>query len=61
MRKKKADIIKEAIEKMKECVKNNGDIEVAHLDADNILCDVLTQLGYKELVDLYNKVDKWYA
>jgi len=61
MRKKKADFIKEAIEKMKECVKNNGDIEVAHLDADNILCDVLTQLGYKELVDLYKKVDKWYA
>lgn len=53
-------IIKEAIEKMKECV-NNGDIEVAHLDADDILCDVLTQLGYKELVDLYKKVDKWYA
>lgn len=60
MRKKKADIIKEAVEKMKECV-NNGDIEVAHLDADNILCDVLTQLGYKELVDLYEKVNKWYA
>ena len=58
---KKEDIIKEAIEKMKECVKNNGDIEVAHLDADNILCDVLTQLGYKELVDIYKKVDKWYA
>ena len=60
MRKKKADIIKEAVEKMKECV-NNGDTEVAHLDADNILCDVLTQLGYKELVDLYEKVKKWYA
>lgn len=60
MRKKKADIIKEAVEKMKECV-NNGDTEVAHIDADNILCDVLTQLGYKELVDLYEKVKKWYA
>ena len=60
MRKKKADIIKEAIEKMKKCV-NSGDTEVAHLDADNILCDVLTQLGYKELVDLYEKVKKWYA
>lgn len=53
-------IIKEAIEKMKKCV-NNGDTEVAHLDADDILCDVLTQLGYKELVDLYEKVKKWYA
>ena len=60
MRKKKADIIKEAIEKMKECV-NNADTEVAHLDADAVLCDVLTQLGYKELVDLYEKVKKWYA
>lgn len=60
MRKKKEDIIKEAVEKMKECV-NNSDTELAHLDADNILCDVLTQLGYKELVDLYEKVNKWYA
>ena len=60
MRQKKADIIKEAVEKMKECV-NSGDTEVAHLDADAVLCDVLTQLGYKELVDLYEKVKKWYA
>ena len=53
-------IIKEAIEKIKECV-NNGDTEVAHINADAVLCDVLTQLGYKELVDLYEKVKKWYA
>ena len=53
-------IIKEAIEKMKECV-NNGDTEVAHINADAVLCNVLTQLGYKELVDLYEKVKKWYA
>lgn len=53
-------IIKEAIEKMKECV-NNGATEVAHINADAVLCDVLTQLGYKELVDLYEKVKKWYA
>ena len=53
-------INKEAIEKMKECV-NNGDTEVAHINADAVLCDVLTQLGYKELVDLYEKVKKWYA
>ena len=57
---KKEVIIKEAIEKMKECV-NNGDTEVAHINADAVLCDVLTQLGYKELVDLYEKVKKWYA
>ena len=60
MRKKKADIIKEAVEQMKECVKN-GDAEVAHVNADDILCDVLKQLGAKELVDEFNKVTKWYA
>ena len=53
-------IIKKTKEKMKECV-NNGDTEVAHINADAVLCDVLTQLGYKELVDLYEKVKKWYA
>ena len=53
-------IIKEAIEKMKECV-NNGDTEGAHINGDGVLGDVLTQLGYKELVDLYEKVKKWYA
>ncbi len=55
-----SDIIKAAIENMKECVKNN-DYESAHLDADAILCDVLTQLGAKELVDEFEKVNKWYA
>ena len=53
-------IIKKKKKKMKECV-NNGDTEVAHINADAVLCDVLTQLGYKELVDLYEKVKKWYA
>jgi len=60
MRKKKADIIKESVEKMKECV-NNNDIELAHVEADDILCDVLTKLGYEELVDVYKNVKKWYA
>ena len=57
---KKEVIIKEAIEEMKKLV-NSGDTEVAHIEADNILCDVLTHLGYKELVDVYNQVRKWYA
>lgn len=54
------DIIKAAGEDMKECVKN-GDYETAHIDADDILCDVLKQLGAKELVDEFEKVRKWYA
>lgn len=37
------------------------DFEYAHLDADDILCDFLLILGYKEIVDDYRKVGKWYA
>jgi hypothetical protein len=40
---------------------NNDDTEAAHHLADEILCDVLNELGYKNLVDLFYKVDKWYA
>ena len=37
------------------------DIETAHADADDILCAILTDLGYEEIVDAYNLVPKWYA
>jgi hypothetical protein len=37
------------------------DIEQDHVIADKLLCDLLTALGQQEIVDLYDKVDKWYA
>ena len=36
------------------------DIENGHVDADKILCDILLELGYKELVKCYRHVPKWY-
>jgi hypothetical protein len=39
----------------------NGDIEVAHATADRVLCDLLESLGFADVVEAYNKVDKWYA
>lgn len=47
------------VEKMKgaDC----GDTEIAHSDADDILCDLLSLLGYNEVVEEYNKIGKWYA
>ena len=60
MEKTKEEIIKEAVEQLK-ALEKNGDTEVVHLRADDILCDVLRQLGAKELVDEYEKVSKWYA
>ena len=37
------------------------DPEREHKMADDILCQLLTNLGYSEVVAEYDKVDKWYA
>lgn len=41
--------------------KNNRDKEGAHIEADEVLCDLLIELGYQDVVDAWLKVDKWYA
>ena len=39
----------------------NNDIEEAHINADDTLCNLLTDLGYKPVVEEYHKVNKWYV
>lgn len=41
--------------------KIHGDTEVNHIEADDLLCNLLVDLGYQEVVDAYDKIDKWYA
>lgn len=48
------------IEKMKE-LQNARDTEGSHIDADDLLCELLVELGFQEVVDEYNKIGKWYA
>lgn len=50
----------EAITKLKELQKQ-WDPEKNHGIADDILCDLLRSLGYGDVVDEWDKVDKWYA
>ena len=45
---------------MKEQTKND-DNETAHAEADDLLCRLLQELGYSEVVEVYEKVGKWYA
>jgi len=40
---------------------DNQDIENAHTDADDSLCELLNGFGFGEIVEIYNNVDKWYA
>ena len=39
----------------------NPDKEDAHYNGDIALCDLLTALGHKDVVDLWQKIDKWYS
>jgi hypothetical protein len=50
----------EYIVKIKE-LQGDGDIEINHQQADKLLCELLIKLGHKDVVDEYNKIDKWYA
>lgn len=49
-----------AIEMLKE-ESQNRDREMAHISADRILCTLLEELGYEDVVAEYHKVSKWYA
>ena len=34
--------------------------EQSHMIADEILCEICKDSGYKDIVDVYNKIEKWY-
>lgn len=39
----------------------NSDTEMAHSNADGVLCELLKALGYADVVEEYEKVEKWFA
>lgn len=50
----------EAIDRLKQ-EQANLDVEAAHSNADDVLLDLLKALGYEDVVDEWEKVEKWYA
>jgi hypothetical protein len=50
----------DALERLKE-IKSNSDTEIAHQDADDVLCDLLSELGYGDVVEKYYEIEKWYC
>lgn len=46
---------------LREVLKSGHGCEEEHQEADDILCRLLRELGYVEVVDLYHQVPKWYA
>ena len=37
------------------------DAENQHSDADDVLCGLLAELGYADVVEAWGKVPKWYS
>ncbi len=50
----------EALAKLAELA-GDSDTELAHLEADNVLCELLVSLGYLDVVEAYHVVEKWFA
>ena len=50
----------EAFEKMWE-IFVASDIELAHIEADKLLCKLLRSSGYEKAADYFEQQSKWYA
>lgn len=44
-----------------ETLKELEDLEMVHVEADKILCSLLKYEGYDEVVEKFEKLQKWYA
>jgi len=44
-----------------ENLDSESDAELRHIKADDILCSLLIELGYSDVVEKFNDLDKWYA
>ena len=42
-------------------LQQSHDTEMAHIDADDVLCELLKSLGYEDVVSEYQNVNKWFA
>lgn len=49
----------QALERLREC--HTDDEEIDHVRADRVLCELLVSLGYGDVVEEYERVDKWYS
>lgn len=56
---KEQETLEKYKQKMKEAI-NNGDTLLGHVECDKVLCEFLVEIGYKEIVDIYDGQEKHY-
>ena len=37
------------------------DAEGFHVEADDLMCEILESLGYKEGIEIFKNTEKWYS
>ena len=52
--------VRDFVEELK-FLQTSDDPESAHYQADEVLCGLLSGLGYDVVVEEYNKIGKWYS
>ena len=52
------EVFKESMERI---ANGNDDTETNHVSADELMCELLTSLGYGEGVEIFKNMDKWYS
>ena len=51
------------MQEIKDSAEESDDVktESDHIKQDALMCQVLTELGYNEGVNIFNDTEKWYA
>lgn len=48
-------------DKMKEISESGDEIDTNHIAADDLMCNVLKDLGYTKGVEIFERMPKWYS
>lgn len=51
----------EFLERMEEIFAPFADAETSHMEADDLMCELLETLGYDEGVEVFREAHKYYA
>lgn len=54
-------ITPDVFENIMEGIASSNDKELRHSHADDLMCEVLRQLGYEKGVEIFSDMERWYA
>jgi hypothetical protein len=55
------DEMRKAFIERLEAVADSNDCEMAHSVGDDVLCEALIALGYEDIVEAWDAIEKWYC